>query len=174
MSDYSRALVHVLTGGAEGRTPHFVSDTIACLAARGRTVVLKALISGPVRMHIVVDDRDVFVREAEVDGDGCKWFFATHGNCAVRFKALRYIRDVPTTFYNSDGVVFDPFEPLYNDWTKRWAKPAHRGIEQYLATLGVARCSGLFSLPYVSEFAIGDAIDLVLSAPSFRRLTPGS
>ena len=160
--DWSRALTFVSTQGREGLSPYHASDVLTRLAQRGHTAKLKTVSLR--EMVFAVDGKEVFIREGERTDEFSRWFYAKIGNGFVRFNGIRMAKCVPTLFIDSTGKVFDPFPALQADWMRLWPK-AGATWHTLLKSWGVESTGGVGDMPFLSEDAFCEAIELVLQSP---------
>lgn len=154
----NRAHVHLLTGGMEGRSPHFVADVLSLLRARGHDAIVTYMTSDPLRIAMTIDGLEGAVRLSEATPTHC-WLFVAIGNKIVRVNALRSL-DVTVSFEDALAET---------DWLAHWPRVADVSafdpVASYVARHGF-RTTPASKLLYLSELAVVEAIELAQNAPS--------
>lgn len=181
--DPIRAYVYLLTGGTDGRSPHAALDVVSVLRVRGRTVVVHGVSVGPPpSLHVSVDGHYVHIRPGFAcdNAAGECWFFAALCDRMVRINAGRTV-EVPHG--TVDGEPFDVNVALADGWMAKWptaldveggppdpvariARYAFRLLSQERAKdPGHFAVCGRHTFPYVSETALADGVEMLLTVP---------
>ena len=158
--DPSRAYVHILTAGKDGRSPHPCADVLSVLRERKyKDSSIVTLASHPFRMTLkVADGKTVTITQPEGD----QAFVATLAgtNKVVRFAPYHEF-DVPTCI-RTETETISPFCFFAANALAEWPR-GETSCDAYVSKkLGVpATCETGKSL-YFSETCAADAIELLL------------
>lgn len=175
--ELARAFAYLASHGADGASPHAAADVATALKAAGHRVALTRAASAPsLHLELTVDDAPLAIF-ASKDPSDASGVYVVRGNQWVRVEARRSA-DVPV-LRTEGGDMLDLLRPLTDDWRAAWptrADLAPEGIDARLAALGarltgedvsaepIARCL----VPYVSESAVLEAVELILAHPAAK------
>lgn len=165
-SDVSRALVHIVTCGAEGKSPFFVSDIIQELSTRHSTVSILTLSETPLDMTLEIDG--VRVRlwvgdPSEHSASEIVGYAATTSEGSIRFNMMKTLKNVTVDTMNKKVVQDKLLNPLHEDWYSRW--PDWNEWQDFkVKHLVSRRRTRVPTMKYVSEHLCVSAIDHAIAS----------